>query len=97
VNEVSVRPLLGDLTQDAPPRVDMVLVGDLFYAPDLAARVLPFLDSCAQENIAVLIGDPRRAFLPRSRLELLAEYPGPDFGDAQGVTQTRNAVFRLKI
>jgi predicted nicotinamide N-methyase len=95
-NAVSVQPVLGDLTEGPPPAVDMVLIGDLFYALELAERVLAFADRCLSANIAVLVGDPGRAFLPRSRLDLLAEYPGPDFGDCDRSTSTRNSVFVFK-
>jgi predicted nicotinamide N-methyase len=35
-------------------------------------------------GIAVLIGDPFRAFLPIERLRIVAEYPVADYGDADG-------------
>ena len=95
-NDVSLVPVLGDLTAGLPPPVDMVLVGDLFYAPDLAARVAAFLDRCVLADIIVLIGDPGRAFLPRSRLNLLAEYPGPDFGEGDRPGKPPNAVFSFR-
>jgi predicted nicotinamide N-methyase len=95
-NAVTMLPLLGDLTGGPPPEVDIVLIGDLFYAQPLAARVSIFADRCLKSNIAVLVGDPGRAFLPRSRLELLAEYPGPDFGDGHRIRQTQNAVFSFR-
>lgn len=89
-NNVTLSPLCADLTSGEPPAVDVVLVADLFYAEDLARRVTPFLDRCLAVNINVLIGDPWRAWLPRERLKLLAEYPGHDFGGSN----TTNAVFR---
>jgi predicted nicotinamide N-methyase len=92
-NGVAVLTFLGDLTVGSPPAVDIVLVGDLFYDHDLAERVTIFLDQCLEANVEVLIGDPWRAFLPRPRLQLLAEYPGPDFGDINRVGQQKNAVF----
>jgi predicted nicotinamide N-methyase len=95
-NAVGILPVFGDLTEGTPPKVDTVLIGDLFYEQDLAKRVLSFIDRCLRADIAVLIGDPKRAFLPRSRLELLAEYPGPDFGDSHRITQTQNTVFSVR-
>jgi predicted nicotinamide N-methyase len=95
-NAVSIQPVLRDLTEEPPPAVDIVLIGDLLYAPELAERVLAFANRCLSANIAILVGDPGRAFLPRSRLDLLAEYPGPDFGDGDGSTPTRNSVFAFK-
>lgn len=89
-NAVAISTRLGDLTAGPPPKVDIVLVGDLFYEPALADRVTRFLDRCLAGGIEVVIGDPGRAWLPRSRLRLLAQYPGPDFA-VRGEGQ--NAVF----
>ena len=44
----------------------------------------------------VLIGDPWRAFLPRSRLQLIAEYPVLEFGEAGNAAAKPSAVFSLK-
>lgn len=81
-NGAAVTAIEGDLTPGAPPAVDVVLVGDLFYAPDLAARVMAFLDRCLAAGMAVLIGDPWRAYLPTARLTLLAEYMVAETGQA---------------
>jgi predicted nicotinamide N-methyase len=90
-NGVAISPVHGDLTSGPPPEVDVTLAGDLFYEEDLAQRVAAFLDRCLGSNIEVLIGDPWRAYLPLMRLQLLAEYPGPDFGDSD--RGEPNAVF----
>jgi predicted nicotinamide N-methyase len=71
-NLVSSGPLEG---------IDLVAVGDLFYSAGLARRVTAFLDRCVAAGTEVLVGDPGRAFLPRARLEPVAEYAVPDFGD----------------
>jgi predicted nicotinamide N-methyase len=92
-NNVTVATRLGDLTTGPPPAIDMVLVADLFYAADLAERVTGFLDRCLAANIDIMIGDPWRAYLPRKRLKLLAEYPGMDFGDLAPSAHATNAVF----
>jgi predicted nicotinamide N-methyase len=96
-NNVPIRTFLGDLTAGPPLAVDVILIGDLFYEERLAGKVAAYLDRCLQTKISVLIGDPRRAFLPRQRLHLLTEYPGLDFADAHRVEQTRNAVFSLRV
>ena len=57
-----------------PPEIDVILVGDLFYAADLSARVAAFLDRCSSCGIPALIGDPWRAHLPTSRLKEVARY-----------------------
>lgn len=42
-------------------QVDMVLCGDVFYAPEVAAAVLPVLDRYLVRGARVLVGDPGRA------------------------------------
>ncbi len=95
-NGVTVETVLCDQTASDPPDVDMVLVGDLFYAEDIAKRTTAFLDRCVAAEIDVLVGDPWRAFLPRGRLDLLAEYPGGDFGSSVQGELASNAVFSFK-
>lgn len=92
-NDVRISTVLGDVTGGPPPAVDVVLVGDLFYEQRLAEEITAFLDRCLGAGMQVLIGDPWRAFLPVSRLRLLAEYPGPDFGNEAKNDWRNNAVF----
>jgi predicted nicotinamide N-methyase len=84
-NGVAITIVGEDITAGPPPQVDLVTVGDLFYGRDLADRVIPFLDRCLAVGIEVLVGDPGRAYLPRARLRLLAEYDVPDVGEAREV------------
>jgi predicted nicotinamide N-methyase len=95
-NCVAISAFLGDLTAGSPPEVDVVLVGDLFYEAGLARRVTAFLDRCLGSDIGILIGDPWRSFLPRMRLQLIAEYPGTDFGNGTRDEPKQNAVFSFK-
>lgn len=93
-NGVAVEVTPSDITGGDPPEVDLMLVGDLFYDPDLAERIEGFLRRCLAAGIMVLIGDPFRAFLPTERLRVVAEYPVADYGDAQGATRAA-AVFEF--
>jgi predicted nicotinamide N-methyase len=81
LNGVAATVLHADLTAGDPPAVDLVLVGDLFYAPDLAERVTFFLDGCLACDLPALIGDPWRAALPTARLTELARYDVAEAGD----------------
>ena len=74
LNDASISVLHSDVTASAPPETDLILVGDLFYAPDLSERVTAFLDRCSSCGIRALVGDPWRAHLPVSRLTELARY-----------------------
>jgi predicted nicotinamide N-methyase len=80
LNQVPIDAIMGDLLGGDAPAVDIVLVGDLFYDPALARRVLAYLDRCAAAGIDVLIGDPGRAPLPTDRLRPIARYPVRETG-----------------
>lgn len=82
LNGVAIEILPDDLLASAPPDVDLVLVGDLFYEARLARRVMSFLDTCLMRGLEVLVGDPFRAPLPERRLEPLAERLVRESGDA---------------
>lgn len=92
-NGVVVEIVGADITAGPPPAVDLVLAGDVFYAQDVATRVGRFLDRCLEAGIEVLVGDPGRAWLPRSRLLLLAEYQVPDVGGTGGAEPRPSGVF----
>lgn len=95
-NGTAIQSILGDVTADPPMPVDLVVIGDLFYERDLAARVTRFLDRCADSGIDALIGDPGRAFLPRSRLRRLWEFAVSDFGDGNDDAGKTSAVFSFE-
>jgi predicted nicotinamide N-methyase len=52
----------------------VILAGDICYEQGLAARVIDWLSAEQARGVSVLIGDPGRAYLPKDRLECLAEY-----------------------
>ena len=67
-----------------PATFDVVLVADIFYAPELAARAIEFLARCRAAGCTVVIGDPGRRDLPVDRLEKLSSY---------AITVTRDCQF----
>jgi len=88
LNNVMIEAMPADLTKGEPPDVDLICVGDLFYEAALAESVIAFLDRCLAHGVAILIGDPWRTYLPKSRLRLLAEYAVSDFGEDAARTQS---------
>ena len=56
---------------------DVVLAGDVFYERPMAARVEPFLRAAQTAGLAVLFGDPGRAYLPTTGVAPLATYDVP--------------------
>jgi predicted nicotinamide N-methyase len=92
-NGITVELLETGPGADAPP-VDLVLAGDVFYAPEIAARSLELLTLWQNAGIDVLIGDPFRRDLPLEHLKCIAEHDVADFGS--GGALTRSGVFRLE-
>ncbi|MEA2857092.1 MAG: hypothetical protein QOH98_1413 [Methylobacteriaceae bacterium] len=75
-NRVGVMPRAGDMVGE-DRGWDLVLAGDVSYERDMAARVTEWLAALAARGARVLIGDPRRTYLARDRLEPIAEYRIP--------------------
>ena len=92
--EVLVQDLLDQPAQERP-RYDVILVGDLFYERDTAARALAFLDRHAASGARVLIGDPGRTYLPKDRLTRLAEYSVPVTRELEDLEIKRTTVWEL--
>ena len=98
-NNVYIEIITQDLLDHpAPqaPRYDVILVGDLFYERDTAARALAFLDRNAAAGSRVLIGDPGRSYLPKERLSWLAEYSVPVTRELEDMEIKRTSVWELK-
>ena len=93
--EILVRDLLDDASP-AEPRYDAILVGDLFYERDTAARALGFLDRHATRGTIVLIGDPGRTYLPKERLVKLCEYAVPVTLELEDLEIKRTAVWAFR-
>ena len=73
---------------------DVVLAGDIAYERDLAMRVFAWLEAVAARGAEVWIGDPGRSYLPRERLEKIAEYSVPVSRDLEDSEIKRTAVWR---
>lgn len=74
---------------------DVVLVGDLWYEPELAARMAPWLRGLVARGAVVLTGDPGRAHLPVVGLAEVARYEVPTIEDLEDVTTRTVRVLRL--
>lgn len=53
---------------------EVVLAGDICYERELAERVFAWLRALSARGAVVLIGDPRRTYLPQNGLERLISY-----------------------
>jgi predicted nicotinamide N-methyase len=70
--DVSSDDLLGK-----DPDIDVILIGDVFYLPDLVTRVDAFLDRARRSGVTVLFGDRTTTKRPNTPMTLLAEYRAP--------------------
>ncbi len=94
INGVNIAALAADIIEGPPPTADLLVVGDLFYDPTLALRVMAFLRRCHASGIEVLIGDPERAHLPQGELSRIATHTVADFGGGTGGAAPPRAFLR---
>ena len=92
-NGVEVRVRLEDLV-GRDEGWDVILAGDICYERDLAERVFDWLLALRARGAEILIGDPGRSYLPRARLEQLAEYHVPVTRDLEDMEIKRTCVWR---
>jgi len=74
-----------------------VLAGDICYEKDLAERVYAWLLSLAGRGARVLIGDPGRTYLPKDRLEQVAEYRVPVTRELEDMEIKHTCVWRPRL
>jgi len=96
LNDVAVAIEREDVLERDDPGWDLVLAGDMCYERPLAERLTRWLRRLAQSGTAVLLGDPGRAYLPKSGLEELARYTVPTSLDLEDRTSRETVVWRLK-
>ncbi len=94
-NNVQVSVANEDLLDAAPPAMDVILVGDLFYEKTLAGKLLGWLEQARKNGSVVLIGDPGRSYLPRDKLVSCAAYEVPVTRDLEDAEIKHTQVWRL--
>jgi predicted nicotinamide N-methyase len=77
------------------PRWDVVLAGDVCYERPMAERVIAWFRKLAGRGVAILMGDPGRAYLPQSGLVELARYPVPTSLELEDRTLRETIVWHL--
>jgi predicted nicotinamide N-methyase len=95
LNGVEIDTACDDLI-GAPTECDLILVGDLFYDRDIAARLFDWLVKLDAEGRTVLIGDPGRAYLPKARLQQCTAYDVAVSRALEDADIKRAAVWRLR-
>jgi predicted nicotinamide N-methyase len=95
LNDIELTVTGEDLLSAPAPACNVILVGDLFYEKDLAARVVAWLEAAEERGIAALIGDPGRSYLPRERLTKLGQYRVEVTRDLEDTEIKLTSVWRL--
>jgi len=95
VNGVALDFTATDLLDVAPPEIDVVCAGDVFYEQPMAGRVLAWLTEAAGQGTRVLVGDPLRTYFPKSGFDLLAEYAVPTTRELEDDAVKRTRVWTL--
>ncbi|MCZ0736859.1 class I SAM-dependent methyltransferase [Phreatobacter sp. AB_2022a] len=74
---------------------EVILAGDICYQRDMTEAMLGWLGPLAAAGRTVLLGDPGRTYLPRGRLEKLAEYQVPVTRALEDLEIKRTGVWRV--
>ncbi|MEV6813826.1 50S ribosomal protein L11 methyltransferase [Micromonospora sp. NPDC051296] len=91
-NAVAVAAQDGDLLDGDGGDADVILAGDVFYTPELAARMLGFLRRAAARDARFLVGDPSRGHLPNRWLKVQTSYLVAGLGAAEDAELTKVSV-----
>lgn len=94
INNVVIDLVREDLV-GVEPRWDVVLAGDVCYERPMAEKVIAWFRALAGRGVAVLMGDPGRAYLPQSGLLELARYWVPTSLELEDRTERETIVWRL--
>lgn len=92
-NAVFVRVRTGDMIGERPD-ADVLLAGDVFYDRPFAERLVPWFDAMAGAGVAIFVGDPGRAYLPKERLEACGTYEVPVTRALEDAEVKRTTVWR---
>jgi predicted nicotinamide N-methyase len=93
-NGVTVAVVPGDVLAGEAD-ADVVLAGDVCYEREFAGRAVRFLRRAAAGGALVLLGDPGRAYLPDTGLELAARYDVPVLAALEDAAVKPTSVWKL--
>ena len=94
-NGLALETTSQDLLGGCPGPYDVVLVGDLFYERQLACRLLSYLEAAARSGAMILVGDPQRAYFPKDRFIVTADYRVPVTRELEDAELKSTAVWRF--
>lgn len=93
-NHVRLEPTVADLI-GSDGGWQVLLAGDIFYQRDIVDRLVPWFSCLRERGCEIIVGDPGRAYLPKQRLEKLAEYQVPVTRALEDAEIKRTIVWRF--
>lgn len=97
LNGVAVSVESRDLLDRGPVGWGVVLAGDVCYEEPMASRILGLLRRTASRGRLALLGDPGRAYLPRSGLVELARYMVPTSKELEDREAREGVVYEVLV
>ncbi len=95
LNGVALNLATGDPIGTTDGGWQTVLAGDIFYERPLAESAVAWLRRLAGAGATVLLGDPGRAYLPKTGVEQLARYAVPTSRELEDNDVRSTGVWRL--
>jgi predicted nicotinamide N-methyase len=95
LNGVAIAVETRDLLDRAAAGWGVALAGDICYEEPMASRAMNLLRRIAGRGRTALLGDPGRAYLPRSGLEELARYEVPTSRELEDREAREGVVWRV--
>jgi predicted nicotinamide N-methyase len=77
INDVKVEELRKVSMEKPFNKADIIVTGDVCYNQAMTTRIMRWLYLCVDRGIPVLLGDPGRAYVPKSGLKEIARYEVP--------------------
>jgi len=97
LNDVSLDAAVADVRKLTVGPDTLVTVGDVFYDEKIAAVMTEELARLARSGAEVLIGDPRRTYLPRATLDVVADYDVDVETDIEDAPVKPSIVARFRV
>jgi predicted nicotinamide N-methyase len=96
LNGVTLDIVTQELIGVPGPEWQTVLAGDMCYERPLAERLIAWLRPMASRGAVVLLGDPGRAYLPKSGLAEIARHTVPTSLELEDKTSRETVIWRLE-
>jgi predicted nicotinamide N-methyase len=85
-----------ELAADPGDETDVLVAGDVFYSPTVAAEMTDRLRAARRRSTGVLVGDPGRGYFPTKLFEQVAEYVVPVPAALEEVETLTTGVWRMR-